>query len=111
MDDREKVPSNTIFTDDTTAMDKIDNIRPDSETPLILRKNDPAIRVVLPAVFVETISLPTSINVEKIKVSVKRPTDSTLKPIMQVGYLITCGTSVYARSYDEDNFWQLYLTI
>ena len=83
MDNPNNIPSNAIFTDDDNAMDNIGDIRTNSDTPLVIRKNDPVIRVVLPSVFVESLRLPTSTNVEKVRVSVKRPSDSTLKPINQ----------------------------
>ncbi|KAH3783078.1 hypothetical protein DPMN_161006 [Dreissena polymorpha] len=75
------IPSNVIFTDDEAAMKNIDNIRPGSVSPLLIRKNDPVIRIVLPVVFVESVALVTSTNVDSFRVKVKRPIDSTLKPV------------------------------
>lgn len=81
MDEPLRIPSEAIFTDDDSAKKSIENIRPDSVTPLVIRKNEPVIRVVLPNVFVESVSLPTNRNVNKFRVSVKRPTDDVLKPV------------------------------
>ncbi|WAQ93604.1 SSPO-like protein [Mya arenaria] len=60
MEDDLYVPSNAIFTDDDNAMGNIDNVRPNSRSPLVIKKNDPMIRIVLPSIYVQTVSLPTN---------------------------------------------------
>jgi hypothetical protein len=81
MDEPLRIPSEAIFTDDDTAKKNIENIRPDSSTPLVIRKNEPVIRIVLPNIYVESVSLPTYINVNKFRLSIKRPSDDSLKPV------------------------------
>lgn len=92
MDDPQRIPSHAIFTDDDQAKKNIDNIRPNSNTPLVIRKNEPVIRIVLPNIFVKSVSLPTNINVNTFRISVKRPSDDVLKPVQNGKVLVLVYT-------------------